>query len=441
MRVLLVSHGFPPEGIAGVERYTEGLAHELVAAGDEVSVATGASGERCELVRGRSDGAAVYRLTRPKFPREHFLRHACELERLFAEVLEETAPEVVHVNHVMGLSPRFLELAHRAGAAVVLSLWDYYFVCSRHQLTKRSGEACAGPDGGRACASTCFAAEGHAAAARWTARTAYFALLLRTAERLVCPSRYVASYFERFVENEQRLRLLPLGLPRPLQTARGSDDADDDAPLHVVVLGQVFENKGAHVVLEALELAALGSARLSVHGRVVEPAYAEALERRAVEIPGVELTLGGPYETEDLAQRLRGVDCVVVPSQWPETFAFVAREALAHRIPVLAARIGGLPEAIDEGANGFTFRHDRPGELAAILRRLDGDRGLLRRLSSGAARRPPLAPSEHARAVRAVYREAVDDFARGGATTAADREELDRLERRLVRLGFDGGRP
>ena len=141
MRVLLVSHGFPPEGIAGVERYTEGLAHELVAAGDEVSVAAGSRGEHCRIVRGRSDGAAVYRLMRPKFPPERFLRHAPELERLFAEVLEQTAPQIVHVNHVLGLSPRFLDLAHRAGAAVVLSLWDYYFVCSRHQLTKLSGGA------------------------------------------------------------------------------------------------------------------------------------------------------------------------------------------------------------------------------------------------------------------------------------------------------------
>ena len=440
MRVLLVSHAFPPDGIAGVERYTEGLAGELAAAGDAVSVATGVRGDLCELRRERGDRATVYRITRPRTAHGRFLEHSRAMDRLFESVLEEADPDVVHVNHLIGLSPRFIEAAHRHGAAVVLSLWDHYFVCTRYQLVTTSGLNCAGPRAGLECARTCFADEGTAAPQRWTARTAYFHLLLQTAERLLFPSRYVASYFAPYVRDPARVRLLPLGLPGPLppRVERAFARRSDAEPLRVAVLGLVFANKGAHVVLEALELAALKRARLSIHGRIVEPKYAEALEQHASAIPGLEFALRGAYGRDQLPILLEDADCVVVPSQWPETFAFVAREALALGVPVLAARMGALPEAIAEGRNGFTFAHDDPADLARLLRRLDADRNLLRRLAAGARDRAPVAPSAHAGSVQSVYREAIEDFARGGATTEADRRDLAGLEQRLSELGFNG---
>jgi glycosyltransferase involved in cell wall biosynthesis len=438
MKVLLVSHGFPPEQVAGVERYTEGLGGALVAAGDTVSIVAAATGtqERCALERGHADGAAVYRLRGPKVPRDRFLLHGPALERLFEQVLAETAPDVVHVNHLIGLSPRFLAASHRHGAAVVLSLWDHYFACVRHQLVKTSGESCGGPNGGVECARTCYASEGADAEPRWTVRTEYFKLLLATAERLLCPSRYLASYFEPLLRDPTRLRVLPLGLPGPLPGRDETGTVSNGGNLRLAILGLVFANKGAHVVIEALGQAGL-PARLSLHGRVVEPEYAEHLEQRAAGVPGLELSIGGAYRREDLPRLLADADCVVVPSQCPESFAFVAREALALGIPVLVSRKGALPEAVSEGRNGFTFAHDDPGELAQLLRRLRDDRRLLTRLRAGARASAPLPISAHARLVRSVYAEAMDDLARGGAVTNGASRELDALEKELVRLGFD----
>lgn len=432
--MLLVSHGFPPEEIAGVERYTEGLAGALVAAGDTVSIAAAALGsqESCTMERNRLDGAAVYRLRRPKIPQDRFLLHSGALERLFEDVLEETGPDVVHVNHLIGLSPRFLAAAHRHGAAVVLSLWDHYFACARHQLVKTSGESCGGPNGGVECARTCFASEGADAEPRWTSRTEYFRLLLGTAERLLCPSRYLASFFEPLLPDPKRLRVLPLGLPGPLPGTRdGTGAVSEGGALRLAVLGLVFANKGAHVVVEALRQAGL-PARLSLHGRVVEPEYVEHLEQRATGLPGLELSIGGAYHREELPRLLADVDCVVVPSQCPESFAFVAREALALGTPVLVSRKGALPEAVTEGRNGFTFAHDDRHELAQLLRRLNDDRRLLARLRAGARATRPLPIGAHARLIRSVYAEAMDDLVTNAAT-----RRLEALEEELVRLGFD----
>src|SRR5262249_33906551 len=119
-----------------------------------------------------------------------------------------------HILHLRGQSPRFLELAHRAGAAVVVSLYDYYFACPRIVLVKRDGEWCAGPDGGNECAATCFADEGEGAQ-RWRVRAEYWTRLLGLADRIICPAEFVADFFVRHGADRARIRLLPNGVALP----------------------------------------------------------------------------------------------------------------------------------------------------------------------------------------------------------------------------------
>src|SRR5262245_46887354 len=135
MRILLVSHRFPPDDIGGVERYTQSLATELVRRGDEVSVATrrvDPAAQDLKMVRERlPNGASLYRFVGGSLKTEQFLEAHKDLERFFTVAVLETSPDVVHINHLLGLSPRFVDIAHRLGAAVVVSLHDFYFACPR----------------------------------------------------------------------------------------------------------------------------------------------------------------------------------------------------------------------------------------------------------------------------------------------------------------------
>jgi glycosyltransferase involved in cell wall biosynthesis len=428
MRVVLVSHRFPPDGITGVERYTQTLAAQLVRDGHTVAVVARGEGEGVALprtVRERlPDGAALYRFVGGVTRAAALDRR---LEQLFVAVLAEAAPDVVHFNHLIRLTPRFPDLAHRSGAAVVQSLHDFYFACPRLHLQKPSGELCAGPDGGRECARTCFAYEADAEL-RWGVRAAYFRRLLDAPERLICPSRYVASFFERHGADPGRLRVLPNA---PL-VERTDDAVPGSLPrtavrLTLACLGAVVAHKGFHVVIDAARIARLPRVDLRVLGVIADRDYARHLRDRAAAVPGLRLQLYGSYRSAELPFLLGDVDCVVTSSQVAETFSITTREALTLGIPVLAARLGALPEAIEEGVNGYTFAPASAGELATVLRRLDADPALLGRLRAGARRTPGLTLPEHAAAVAAVYEEALALFARGGAAPAARRDELDLL--------------
>jgi glycosyltransferase involved in cell wall biosynthesis len=418
MKVMIAAHHLPPDGSAGVERVAESLGQGLVELGDSVTFVTRRVQEHGEPLRLRErlpNGAGHYRLAGGTRPFEGFLAHHGPLEREFTAALVETDPDVLHVHHLFGLSPRFIEIAQSLSVAVVVSLHDYYFACPLIVLRKRSGEICDGPDGGLECASTCFAGEGEAGVLRWGLRAAYFRSLLQLPSRFIAPSHYIASYFERYGVDGRRMRVVENAVavpPRP-RTAEKRPTPSKRGSVNLAYLGTVAEHKGVHVVLEALRLAGLGAATFIVAGDVPEDGYGRRLEAEAATVPGLALRLHGRYELDELPGLLEEIDCVVIPSQWPETFAIVAREAFVRGVPVVAARIGGLPEAIEEGENGFTFTPDRPEELAQILSAFACDSEMVRRLRAGARRAEVLSATRHAELVRSVYHEAVADWLHG----------------------------
>ena len=80
---------------------------------------------------------------------------------------------------------------------------------------------------------------------------------------------------------------------------------------------------------------------------------------------------------EALGDMLAEHDVFVIPSICEETYSFVTREALSAGLPVIASRRGALPEAIQEGKNGFLFEPEDAVDLRRCLRRLVDEPGLL----------------------------------------------------------------
>lgn len=442
MRVLLVSHRYPPHGRSGVEQCARMLAGGLTDLGDQVAIVTRQPTlpQRRPFVRRETDpsGAPIYRLVGGDAGLDTFLDYHLPAEAVFEEAMLDLIPDVVHFHHLKDMSPRMVEIARERGAAVVLTLHDFYVACSLVHLRKLAGGPCDGPAGGLECAATCFAAEGAAAIPRWTTRAAYFRRILALAERVICPSRSLADFFAEFGVAPERLRLLPNGIA--VEALPDVPPAGEDAPtpgtLTLAFLGSVVDYKGVHIVVEALRRARLPGVALTIFGQIMDDDYARALRRRAAEIPGLTFRLYGGYKPADLPLLLRGVDCVLIPSLVPESFSLTAREALVQGIPVVAARIGALPEAIVDDENGFTYTPDQPTELAVILQRLAEDESLLPRLRAGARRARVLTAPEHTAAVRAVYEEAIVAFARTPPEPRGDAEERRALYEALLSLGF-----
>jgi len=140
-----------------------------------------------------------------------------------------------------------------------------------------------------------------------------------------------------------------------------------DRPV-VVYFGKLIEQKGVHVLVDALAGIAAG---LVVVGFGPER---PTLERRAAE-SGIETLFTGPLEHRHLRHLLALADACVVPSIFPEAFGMVAAEAAAAGCPPLVARHSGLAEVAAGLEEEYppAFRHLAAfdsGDPADLARRL-----------------------------------------------------------------------
>jgi glycosyltransferase involved in cell wall biosynthesis len=86
---------------------------------------------------------------------------------------------------------------------------------------------------------------------------------------------------------------------------------------------------------------------------------------------------------EDLRDRYRSADVVVMSSEWPEPFGLVPLEAMACGTPVVATGTGGSGEFLDDEVNCLLFTPGDAESMAAAISRMAADSDLRTRLVSG----------------------------------------------------------
>lgn len=155
-----------------------------------------------------------------------------------------------------------------------------------------------------------------------------------------------------------------------------------DGPV-IVYFGKLIEQKGVHVLLEALHGV---DARLVVVGFGPERS---ALERQSVEL-GVDALFTGPLEHRHLRHLLALAEACVVPSIFPEAFGMVAAEAAATGCPPIVSRHSGLAEVAAGLESAYPTRYRElagfeAGNATALRARLEtvlslpnGDRSAIR---------------------------------------------------------------
>lgn len=137
-------------------------------------------------------------------------------------------------------------------------------------------------------------------------------------------------------------------------------------PGYLLFVGRLRIRKGVEVLLEALrELPGSGAgARLLIAG---DGEHRAALERKAAELGlGASAVFLGRCGAPRVRALLRGAAALVVPSTY-EGMPLVVLEAMEAGLPVVASRVSGIPEVVEDGRTGWLVPAEDPGALAAAL--------------------------------------------------------------------------
>ncbi|MCJ8014668.1 glycosyltransferase family 4 protein [Paenibacillus sp. KQZ6P-2] len=144
----------------------------------------------------------------------------------------------------------------------------------------------------------------------------------------------------------------------------------------VLFVGRIIPRKGVPVLLRAVYLARKQVPLHLIIAGKGRASYLRKLRMQAKKL-GVPVTWLGKQDHSEIHRIYQMADCFVCPSQKHEAFGLVNVEAMATGLPVIASRIGGIPEIVKHGSNGYlvdAYRH--PSRFAKYLIRLEKNREL-----------------------------------------------------------------
>jgi glycosyltransferase involved in cell wall biosynthesis len=147
---------------------------------------------------------------------------------------------------------------------------------------------------------------------------------------------------------------------------------------HLLFVGRMDRLKGGEVLLDALPAIRAGTDRnlelILVGDGPDRKMWQAKAERVQAATPGTRIEFTGWLEKSQVAKAYAGADLLVVPSLWPEPCGVVGVEAGLYNVPSVAFKVGGIPDWLHPGENGFLAPGNPPtaaGLADAVVRALD----------------------------------------------------------------------
>jgi len=454
MKILMV--GFDPKIIGGISNYTRPLAIELVKLGHQVFCFYSGSWQQ----RYNWFFRPYLRVKKKDFPFEcaelvnspnwTYNYHdplldisSPQIERIFEKYIDRIKPDVLHVHALCGLPISLISIAYRKGIKVFTTLHVYEMICQKMVMIDRNGITCQGPSDLGKCA-VCPEIENirkiklfarinntlpllpflaavrkrmfgirkegqngiksgqlEEEALKTRLNTLKFRLktIVHALNQNVwinfCVSSDVRNIFMRYGVKADKLLVNHIG------SVIAKSQTIETRALHNPIvfgnIGGVGYYKGQHVILEAAERIKSSQYRVKVFGKI-DDAYLKKIWRGREHLP-VEFL--GEYTPRDLPRILDQIDIMILPSICNDTAPQTIFESYSAGIPIIASNIGGFPDFVKDGANGYLFEPGSSKDLAAKMEKILENPSKIQVFSKNTPRLKTI--SENARELLDIY--------------------------------------
>ena len=268
----------------------------------------------------------------------------------FTRLMDDFKPDVVHLNNIhTQLSPVIAKIAHEKGARVVWTLHDTKLVCPCYTCT-RDGKWCTEcfTDKKAVIRHRCMpgslpgAVIGYLEAMKWNKE-----VLQEYVDLFLPPSKFMMDTCVEGGYKPEKFRVLCNFIDVTRVKGLKGEELKRLKGDYYVYLGRVNEVKGVRTLCKAAEQ--LDKKLIVIGGGELLP----VLQKIYKDCKQIEFK--GQMQWEEFMPILRVARFMVLPAEWSENNPLTVIESQSLGTPVLGARIGGIPELIEEGVSGMTF--------------------------------------------------------------------------------------
>ncbi len=285
-------------------------------------------------------------------------------------LIRDFGPDVAHLHNIYHqLSPSIIWTLKKRGIPMVMTLHDYKLICPNYSLFVR-GKVWEKSKSSRyyACVLDRCVKDSFLKSAVCSIE-AYMHRALRSYEqvdRFIAPSAFLREKFREFgFKKEIRLVSQPILHDSVVDVDNTMTVPSHEAPF--VFFGRLSKEKGIDVAIRAMADYD-GATQLHIVGTGPEE---DALRSLAKEL-GIEEKvrfLGVKYDKE-LKDILMQAKAIILPSVWYENMPYVLLESFELGKIVIASRMGGMTERIQDGVNGFLFASGDAQALALKMKQV-----------------------------------------------------------------------
>lgn len=276
-----------------------------------------------------------------------------EVKRKFNALLDDFKPDVVHLNNIHSqLSPIIAELAHKRGIKVVWTIHDLKLLCPRYDCMRNGKMLCEEcfVDKHKVLEYKCMKNSKVASFLAYREARKWNRQRLETCTDLfICPSRFMEGKMVKGGFDKHKLTTLC----NFIDVDKCKKDSYTGKEDYCCFLGRISNEKGIRTLIKAAnqlpyKLKIIGGGPLDTEMRT--------LAKSNVEFMGVR-------QWNDIKEIIGKARFSILPSECYENNPLTIIEAQCLGTPVLGARIGGIPELIEEGVSGLCFESKNVEDL------------------------------------------------------------------------------
>lgn len=305
--------------------------------------------------------------------------YSLEARRKLRPVLEDFAPDVVHLNNFnFQLTPSILyeieRYERKSGKQIriIYTAHDYQLVCPNHLLLRpleyEPCERCL-QNGFQECIrGRCIHGSRIKSILGYMEGTLYKKLhTYRKLDAVICPSRFLRDRLAQYEDLRDKLLVMHNFVDKEDMQEEG-DPQKETSGGYILYFGRFCQEKGVGTLLQVCR---------SLPQIPFVFAGSGPMEEEVNAVKNVENR--GFVSGEALYRLIAEAAFCVVPSEWYENCPFSVMESQIYGTPVLASAIGGIPELIKDGETGELFTPGNEDELREKTEKLWKDRERLGR--------------------------------------------------------------